>query len=1218
MRILKITLQNINSLKADKPIVIDFEADNFKNTGLFVITGSTGAGKTTILDAVTIALYNRVPRFNKSNIKAGLEDIISFGASGAMCSVVFENNKKVYEAFWEMRIKSANGKPLKNSQEAVRLKNLTDKRIIAEKKTDIKNKIEEITGLNYEQFLRSVMLAQGEFAAFLSAPPKEKGRLLEQITGEEIYKRIGEVILQRLGEEKQKLNDLKAKINDIDLLSEEQSKELNKELKLIENEIIIFEKKLADIEKITAWYKKYSELTEQKKELLLKKELLQNKIDKNKSKIETLTLHQKAEPFKQDIVEIKRLEKEIVTNKENIESLKKDIEEITKKIAEQTQKQQVANDNFIKTEDNFKKWLTILEKVTNIDTNINLKKETLSNLSIKQQKETNEVNNIRNNISDLTNILENNKINLNKVIDYLDRNKKVPIVEKSFSDLKTNLTIYKTSSNELKKLNEKTDTESLQFANIKTEIEKFTSDINADKTLLSQKNDELINIVNELKNNDLSELLQQKDKLSEKQKNYEEFIRLAKEYNEKSIEKEELIKSKENFYDNLNKISDDIKLLRTRKEEAEKTLAALEKVLELELKIKNYEEERKKLKKGEACPLCGSHEHPYIENYTEPQLSKAKLNAEKQKNLCNQIAERLKNKEIEATKTDTELLNINSAIQNIDTILNNHQQKAKELNIKLSFEEKDKVIECINRIINDINNLSIRINESQKLQKLKDNIDIEIKNITEKISEKEKKIAALTENKQNITNSISENSKAIKEKNAEINGIKNRLIAILSQYNTQIPEIDKIDGFIESIETAIEKYRNYSDNKTKIEKEISELNIKISNYSEQLTEKEQLKSETETEINNISTEIESVTKERAALLPLNVTTQQKRKELQDTVDTAKNSLETIQKTLQTTITEKSNLNTKFETLINNTTALTKQLSVIQLSLNKKIENSAFNSLIEIENALLQDYEKKLIENIKLQIDRETSEIKALTEKLESDFANLEKAKNFEKSKEDAETEKQELNSQIKEKADRRGAINNIFENNERIKSRNKDVYNEISKQEKEVNKWKQLYDLLGGSKDAFNTYVQRLTLSNLIDIANIHLQKLNNRYSLKMNEKYKKDEELNFMLIDHYQTDRARPVDTTSGGEKFLISLSLALGLSDLASKNVSIDSLFIDEGFGTLDNNMLETVISTLETLQSQGKMIGIISHVENLKERIPTQIQVIKKSNGISKIEY
>ena len=148
-------------------------------------------------------------------------------------------------------------------------------------------------------------------------------------------------------------------------------------------------------------------------------------------------------------------------------------------------------------------------------------------------------------------------------------------------------------------------------------------------------------------------------------------------------------------------------------------------------------------------------------------------------------------------------------------------------------------------------------------------------------------------------------------------------------------------------------------------------------------------------------------------------------------------------------------------------------------------------------------------------------------------------------------------------------------------------------------------------------YVQRLTLKQLLDLANVHLYNLNKRYSLKLEDTYKPKEELNFNLIDHYQTDRARLVDTCSGGEKFIISLALALGLSDLASKNVKIDSLFIDEGFGTLDGNTLETVIATLETLQSQGKTIGIISHVENLKERIPTQIQITKKSSGVSTVK-
>jgi len=106
-------------------------------------------------------------------------------------------------------------------------------------------------------------------------------------------------------------------------------------------------------------------------------------------------------------------------------------------------------------------------------------------------------------------------------------------------------------------------------------------------------------------------------------------------------------------------------------------------------------------------------------------------------------------------------------------------------------------------------------------------------------------------------------------------------------------------------------------------------------------------------------------------------------------------------------------------------------------------------------------------------------------------------------------------------------------------------------------------------------------------------------------------------MIDTYQADAVRSVNTLSGGESFLVSLALALGLSDLASHKTQIDSLFIDEGFGTLDAETLDIAITALENLQASGKMIGIISHVEALKERISTQIQVKKMSGGVSKIE-
>ncbi len=182
---------------------------------------------------------------------------------------------------------------------------------------------------------------------------------------------------------------------------------------------------------------------------------------------------------------------------------------------------------------------------------------------------------------------------------------------------------------------------------------------------------------------------------------------------------------------------------------------------------------------------------------------------------------------------------------------------------------------------------------------------------------------------------------------------------------------------------------------------------------------------------------------------------------------------------------------------------------------------------------------------------------------------------------------------------------------------NAEVESKLKVQQHVVSNWTRLYMILGNSKTAYNIYVQRITLSFLLESANHHLKSLNPRYSLTLKEEFNDKTALSFDLVDHYHLDAVRPVETASGGEKFLISLGLALALADMSSQNLNIDTLFIDEGFGSLDPDSVELALNTLETLHTRGKTVGIISHVELIKERISTQVNVIKQANGFSKVE-
>lgn len=171
----------------------------------------------------------------------------------------------------------------------------------------------------------------------------------------------------------------------------------------------------------------------------------------------------------------------------------------------------------------------------------------------------------------------------------------------------------------------------------------------------------------------------------------------------------------------------------------------------------------------------------------------------------------------------------------------------------------------------------------------------------------------------------------------------------------------------------------------------------------------------------------------------------------------------------------------------------------------------------------------------------------------------------------------------------------------------------ISQIRKEYNQWYKLHQLFGSNDGKkFHNIAQSYVLRHLLTEANHYLYRLSNRYELECQPGL-----LTILIRDKEAGGVTRPTTTISGGEGFLISLSLALGLSSLSKKALSVDTLFIDEGFGTLDSTYLSTVMDTLERLhQMGGKKIGIISHVESLKERLTTQIQVIKENNTTSRV--
>lgn len=215
--------------------------------------------------------------------------------------------------------------------------------------------------------------------------------------------------------------------------------------------------------------------------------------------------------------------------------------------------------------------------------------------------------------------------------------------------------------------------------------------------------------------------------------------------------------------------------------------------------------------------------------------------------------------------------------------------------------------------------------------------------------------------------------------------------------------------------------------------------------------------------------------------------------------------------------------------------------------------------------------------------------------------------------EQLEAGRQQLWQQLNDLLQQQGSLQQQLERNAQLKRTFGEQQRELEAQQRELARWEQLHELIGSADGKkFRNFAQGLTFELMVGQANRQLQKMSDRYLLIRDQQ----QPLELKVIDNYQAGETRSTRNLSGGEGFLVSLALALGLSGMASRNVRVDSLFLDEGFGTLDEEALETALTTLAELQREGKLIGVISHVSALKERINTRIEVQPLSGGRSRI--
>ena len=409
--------------------------------------------------------------------------------------------------------------------------------------------------------------------------------------------------------------------------------------------------------------------------------------------------------------------------------------------------------------------------------------------------------------------------------------------------------------------------------------------------------------------------------------------------------------------------------------------------------------------------------------------------------------------------------------------------------------------------------------------------------------------------------------------------------------------------------------------KEKIEKELNLITTTINEREQSLIKLEECEKNYTTELTQNITKIDEYKKE----IPENITDL---KTLNNLIEVKTKELNISKEKLAKLRLENENLAKKLEGENSTSKEINKSIEELKLEIannqtnfNEAIKEQGFDNIEDYENAKLKI---SMVEILEKEVENYNSELK-LTKAKQEDIINKTKDIVFmdittiDEEIKSIQNNKKELESKLRD-------LHSIIDNNKTILKNVENLNIEFKEIEEEYKVVGELADLANGKKApyiSFERYILASYFEDIIEAANIRLEKMTgDRFSLIRKTSKSKgagQKGLELEIYDNY-TDSSRDVSSLSGGESFKASLSLALGLSDIVQSNaggVSLDTMFVDEGFGTLDPQSLDNAIDSLLELQRGGRLVGIISHVEELKERIDAKLEVTSTSKG-SKVEF
>ncbi len=1216
MKILNLTLQNLNSLGIKQKI--DFSAAPLGDSGLFAITGDTGSGKTTILDAITLALYGRIHRNKDAN------EVMTYGEVESLAEVEFESHSGIYRASWKMHRahRKADGNLItkrylyKYDSQSGQFKS------IADKVREVDEGVEVASGLDYDRFCRSVLLSQGDFAAFLKAGERERSDLLERITGREIYTKLSKAAFERHKLEQENLDQLKNRLAGLNMLTGEEVSEIKakkKEQKIVSDSL---RKKLEGLRLQQQQYNQWTALQNRIREKRQALEICQQKRAEASREFDQLERYAKIRSFQPALSKLehqleqqKEIAGEISVLAEKIPLILTQKEDLNATVKER-------QENYQKLRKEFATQQPLFDKVIQLDQHIQAISESLTEQTTARREKQSEIDALKSRVKtteagltdlqseekSLSGWLKDHAVNEGLATDLakieLHRNELRKIYKEKLEEeksLSSQRELLETALGQREKLNISQEKEQKRFEELNELFEAVTSQkvIKTREDLIDQQRQTIEQL--QTLERDMQQLAQLNDQYEQL---LEEMTRW--EFEVENLRNEELHVSKQ-----LMSSSESLDAI-------DHKLTFKQQIYDQQKLIANYEKDRSELVEGEPCPLCFSKTHPFREEKIKPYVDEARVEFE----VVRQQREIIYNhhKKLISRHND-----IAAKIEQLagNQIRQTGGQIASQLEKIESYEAKMAVFAT--SMDPDLFAMSRSGLLSKKLAELKQAVTKEKKTLdalqkqARELSVQEKVVREIEARSNKLELEINAARQHMDYNNGQIKKLEGRYSEATADINELLKkygetfETSTAAGMFESLQQRKQDFEENHFLLQQVREKIQGMNSTLKEVKAQLVAESKRHDNLSEKCQKLSEELTVLQEKRAALFgdkdPVVVRNKLEADLEQEQVilETQKDKLQQLVAALDTQQ-HLSREKQKMEKLL---AARIKDAAAVLL---EKIKYIGYESIEALKSQMLDEDTAGQIEARKKQLDEEEAALNQTVKDLENDFDKLEPVIAKIADAKSLAIKLSEMDTAFSEIERELGALDEKIREQQIRKDAAKALLKAIETQKKVCTRWARLNELIGqadGKK--FRIFAQGLTLKKLVNLANFHLSNLNDRYFIHKPD----DQNLELEIKDTYQADNRRSMLTLSGGESFLVSLALALGLSDLAGNKAQIRSLFIDEGFGSLDENSLDMALSTLENLRASGKTIGLISHVSTLKERIGTQIQVKKAGNGLSQIQ-